>query len=384
MNKHTTPSRRCQQGSIVVFLGGLILVLTGFAVLAIDVGRVFIVRTELQNVADSAALAGANCLTRESSPGSLNDCLRTMSSTLNWDRASVKARAQLSQNQADNRSISSNGSGHVIDVGYWDLLNKRPSGASSPTGSLSTTFSPLGVHDKPAVRVTVSKATGQNGGPILMLTRLMYGGSDVPMSATSVAVISSPGSAPVGNLLPMVINKCLFDTYWNSANNTPYNATAATLNGVPQDIGKPWVFRIGSAYRYGVCDSGQWTSFEVNSNSASYIKSLINDGNSTVLNIGDSTYIQSGAKTSNFGDLLSRYPMPAGADVIVPVVNYPSGLDGVGSSIPIVAFAVFHITDIKGGNDKYIQGYFTGGQSVSGTSGVGPSYGVYTPPRLAY
>jgi hypothetical protein len=367
----------------MVLFGGLILVLTGFAVLAIDVGRVFIVRGELQNVADSAALAGANCLTRNSSSVSPSECLSTMSSTLNWGRAVEKAQAQLSQNQAGNRAISSSGAGHVIDVGYWDMFNKRPSGGTL-TSPLSTTFSPIGTHDKPAIRVKVSKADGQNGGPILMLTRLMFGGNDVPMSATSVAVISSPGGVPAGNLLPMAINKCLFDTYWNSANNTPYNATATSLNGVTQVVGQPWVFRIGSAYRYGSCDSGQWTSFEVDSNAASYIKGLINNGNATVLNIGDRTYIQNGAKTANYDDLLKKYPMPAGADVLLPVVNYPSGLDGVGSSIPIVAFALFHITAIEGGSGKYIQGYFKGGQTVGGTSGVGPSYGVYTPPRLAY
>ncbi len=368
---------------MMVLFGGLVLVLAGFAVLAIDVGRVFIVRSELQNVADSAALAGANCLTRRSATVSPSECLSTMSSTLNWDRAGLKAQAQLSQNQADNRAILSADAGHVIDMGYWDLLNKRPSGGTL-TSPLSTTFSPIGVYDKPAIRVTVRKADGQNGGPILMLTRLMFGGSDVPMSATSVAVISSPGSVPAGNLIPVAINKCLFDTYWNSADNTPYNATATTLNGVTQVVGQPWVFRIGSAYHYGSCDSGQWTSFGTDSNSAKYVEGLINKGNPTALSIGDSTYIQTGAKTSNYDDLLTKYPMPAGADVLVPVVNYPSGLDGVGSSIPIVAFALFRITAIEGGSGKYIQGYFKGGQTVVGTSGVGPSYGVYTPPRLAY
>jgi hypothetical protein len=280
---------------------------------------------------------------------------------------------------AENRSVSSTDSGHVITTGYWNLLTGSASG-----GALSTTFSPITAYDKPAISVKVSKATGQNGGPVLMLTRLMFGGTDVPMSATAVAVISSPGSVPAGRLIPMAINQCLFNTYWNSASNAPYNATATTLNGVAQVVGQPWVFRIGSAYHYGSCDSGQWTTFGMNTNSASDLKGLINNGNPTALSIGDTTYIQSGTKTSGYNDLLSQYPMPAGADVLVPVVNYPTGLDSVGSSIPIVAFAMFHITDIQGGSGKYIQGYFKGGLSVSGSSGIGPSYGSYTPPRLAF
>lgn len=355
--------------------------LTGFAVLAIDVGRIFIVRSELQNVADASALAGANCLTRQSST-SATDCLSTMATSLNWTRASAKAQAQLSQNQADNQSISSSDAGHIIDVGYWDILNKLPSGGALVSGPMSTTFSPIGTYDKPAIRVKVSKASGQNGGPIFMLTRVMFGGSDVTMSATSVAVISSPGEVPSGSLVPMAINQCLYNTYWNSSGNAPYNATSTSLNGVAQVIGKPWVFRIGSSYHYGSCDSGQWTTFGDDTNSASDLADLISHGNPTSLSIGDSTYIQSGTKTSVYNDLQSKYS--AGADVLVPVVNYATGLDGVKTSIPIVAFAMFHITDVQGESGKYMEGYFKGGQSVSGSSGIGPSYGAYTPPRLAF
>ena len=182
----------------------------------------------------------------------------------------------------------------------------------------------------------------------------------------------------------MAINKCLYDTYWNSSTNTPYNATSNTLKGVEQVIGKPWVFRIGSAYHYGSCDSGQWTTFGNDTNSASVLKTLISEGNPTALSIGDATYIQAGTKTTGYSDLLDHCSSSDGADVLVPVVNYPTGLDGVKSSIPIVAFAMFHITDSKGGSDKYMEGYFTGGLSAGGSSGVGPSYGAYTPPRLAY
>jgi len=382
MNKKTVAWRR-QQGSYLVIFAGFVLTLTGFAVLAVDVGRIFIVRSELQNVADAAALAGANCLTRQSEAGTTN-CLSTMATTLNWDRAAAKAQAQLNQNQADNRSISSTDAGHVIDVGYWDLSNKRPSEGMLPTSPMLTTLSSIGTVDKPAIRVKVSKAVGQNGGPILMLTRLMFGGKDVPMSATSVAVISSPGSVSAGTLIPMAINKCLFDTYWDSSNNVPFPATEDTLLGVSQVLGEPWIFRIGSSYHYGSCDSGQWTSFGYDTNSAKDMKDLISGGNPTALSVGDTTYVQAGTKTSGYIELLKTYPMPAGVDVLVPVVDYPTGLDGVKTSIPIVAFAVFHITDIQGGSGKYIEGYFKGNQTVTNTSGVGPSYGAYTPPRLAY
>jgi hypothetical protein len=399
MNKHTTPTQRRQQGSILVLFGGLVLVLTGFAVLAIDVGRVFIVRTELQNVADSAALAGANCLTRRSSTVSPSDCLRTMSSTLNWDRAEDKAQAQLSQNQADNRAILSSGAGHAIDVGYWDLFNKRPSGGTL-TSSLSTTFSPIGTYDKPAIRVTVSKANGKNGGPVLMLTRLMFGGSDVPMSATSVAVISSPSGVAAGQLTPIAIDKCILDKYWDSAKASPKLATANTLKiegvnnkyaDVPQTKGQPWVIRIFQSNSNSnsnsnkskdededegadkdVCETLRWTAFLKTNPKQKEIELLFASKNLTALQIDDSIYLENG----NMSDLFKEFSLGI---ITVPVMT---NLDD--RQQEIYAFASFQITVNGGVKNKYIEGSFVGINTSSGSSGIGPFYGTYTPPRLAY
>lgn len=54
-----SPGRRHQRGAIAILLGFSILLLFGFMALAIDLGRTYVVRTELQNAADAAALAGA-------------------------------------------------------------------------------------------------------------------------------------------------------------------------------------------------------------------------------------------------------------------------------------------------------------------------------------
>lgn len=51
--------RQHQTGAVAVMLGLTLAVLLGFAALAIDLGRTYVVRTELQNAADAAALAGA-------------------------------------------------------------------------------------------------------------------------------------------------------------------------------------------------------------------------------------------------------------------------------------------------------------------------------------
>lgn len=53
---------RRQRGAVAIVLGLSIFVLFGFLALVIDLGRTYVVRTELQNAADAAALAGARQL----------------------------------------------------------------------------------------------------------------------------------------------------------------------------------------------------------------------------------------------------------------------------------------------------------------------------------
>ena len=370
------PLHTCnERGSIAVLAAGILIVLTGFAVVALDAGRIFIVRTELQNAADAAALAGANCLDRQSLVSSTNECVVTRATALNWARASARATAQLSANKADNAALSSTDGGHVIDVGYWNLQTNSPSG-----GSFSTTFAPLSQYDKPAVRVRVIKDAGMNGGPIRMLSTTMFGGADVPMRASAVAVLSSPGTVAPASVVPQVINKCMYDKFWNAATGTPVIYT-----GTPADpynasiVGQPWTVTIGSSYHYDTCQSGQWTSFKLDVNSQSAIANLIANGNPTALNIGDPVWIEPGAKTASYDDFKASYP--PGTDVSLLVVD-AADLSNKGTA-PIVAFAGFHITDVQGGSSKYIQGRFLPNFITPGASGIGQFYGTYTPPRLA-
>lgn len=373
------PARRLLRGSMLVLCAGLLLVLTGFAILALDVGRIFIVRNELQNAADSAALAGANCLTRASDPASSSNCLPTLPGSLNWTRAAARAAAQLASNSADNLALSATDAGHTIEVGYWNLLTKAPSG-----GSFNINYSPIGTYDKPAVRVSVTKDTGVNNGPIAMLTQLMYsgGGAGVPMAAQAVAVISSPSMVFPDSVIPQAINKCMYDQFWNASTGQPviYTGNPPDPYGISV-VGQPWEVRIGSAYHYGSCSSGQWTSFNQDVNSQSAISSLISNGNPITLNIGDPTWIEPGTKTASYNDLEAKYPTPPGANVTVVVVD-STDLSTKGTA-PITAFAGFHISDIQGGSGKYIQGHFIP-STVTPGSGIGPFYGSYTPPRLAY
>lgn len=374
-----------ENGSVLVLMAGLIIVLTGFAVLAVDVGRIYIVRNELQNAADSAALAGANCLIRQSLAGSTTECTSINATALNWTRASAKAVAQLGNNSAANFAISTTGTGHQVDVGYWDVnggtalqpTTLTPLGPCTVVGGVMTTAC-----HKPAVRVEITKDTGKNNGPITMLTAAMFGGANVPMTARAVAVISSPGNVPPLSLIPQVINKCMYDRFWNAATGSPIIFTSTDVDPYGLSvIGQPWVVRIGSAYHYGTCASGQWTTFAQDVNSQSAVGNLITNGNPTPLAIGDQTWIQPGTKTASYNDLDAKFPSPPGADVSIIVVD-TTNLTNKGQAT-IVAFAGFHIDDIQGGSQKFMQGHFIANFITPGSGGIGPFYGTYTPPRLA-
>jgi Flp pilus assembly protein TadG len=359
-----------QKGSMLITTSILFITLIGFAAVAVDVGHLMIARNELQNAADAAALAGANCLDKTTA-GSGVDCTSTSSATLNWAIASTKAGSAIGLNKADGTTLVDG----TVSTGYKNLTG-------TPAGLQPNTLSPLSVNDKPAVMVSLSKTSGKNGGPVQTLITAMFGGAAASVAVTAVAVISSPGNVLPGTLIPQAINKCMFDQYWDSTTNSPKLATSTTLNGVPQVVGQPWELRIGSSYHYPACDSGQWTSFNLNVNDVPSVSGLISGGNPTPLAIGDNTWIEPGTKTSLYGNLSSQYPTPPGADVTVLVVDLPSGLSGQGQT-PIVAFAGFHIDDIQGGSGKYIQGHFTKGVIAGGSGGIGPYYGAYTPPRLA-
>ena len=370
---------RKQQGAMALTASLWLIVFLGFVALAFNVGHLLIVRNELQNGADAAALAGANCLDKTTAG---SDCTTVPSSTLNWSIASMKASNSIALNKTDGASLV-NG---TVQTGYWNVnggtslqpTSLSPIGPCTMIGGAMTT--PC---DKPAVMVTLERVGGSNGGPVGTLVASMFGGTSVPISARAVAVISSPGTLlpSTQNLIPIAINKCMYDLYWDSATGSPKTADATTLNGVTQVLGQPWKIRIGSSYHYPLCESGQWTSFGQDKNDVPTTRDFINNGNPDPLGIGTETWIQPGTKSSAYDTLSAKYPTPPGADVTVVVVDNSAGWSTNAQS-PIVAFAGFHIDDVNK-SGKYVEGHFIKGASTAGASGFGPYYGTYTPPRLA-
>lgn len=376
MNKTMACHLQRQSGAMALTVALWMITLLGFVALAFDVGHLFIVRNELQNAADAAALAGANCLTRSTAGAG---CSSAPSATLNWAAAESQAFQAVGANKSDGSPLVT----ATIQSGYWNLnggtqmqpQTLAPLGACKIAGGVMTTAC-----DKPAVMVTLERAGNSNGGPVGTLVAAMYGSERSPISASSVAVISSPAKVLPGSLLPLAINKCMYDLYWDFATDSPKLATSNPgPNNIPQTIGQPWRLRIGSSYHYGACTAGQWTTFERDVNDIPNVRDLILNGNPTPLGIGDDTWIEPGTKSSAYDTMKDRYPILP-ADVTVAIVDYPSGWQ-TNTETPITGFAGFRITEINK-QAKYIEGQFVRG-TTSGAGGIGPSFGTFTPPRLA-
>mgnify|MGYP006180890525 CR=1 FL=1 len=93
------PSARRQRGAVAIILGLTLAVLIGFAGLAIDLGRFFVIKTELQNAMDACALAAASQLRPgQSNPNALTKAIaygRVFSTGGEGNTSAIKNRANF-------------------------------------------------------------------------------------------------------------------------------------------------------------------------------------------------------------------------------------------------------------------------------------------------
>ena len=346
--KKNTPIRHHPQKGVVTVLVALTLpVLVGAAALAVDLAYLHVVRNELQNDADAAALAGARALYQGGS------------SSLNWSAAADKARSAIALNRAAGHALADG----QVQTGYWDTHQ-------TTTGLQGLPMTPS-INDAPAVQVNLGKSDGQNQGPARTFLAGIWGILSVPVRVTAVAGVTSPGSVNPGGLFPLAISQCMYQKFWNTQPAGPRIDTST---------GKPYVFKIGSLYQYENCDSGEWSSLNVRAPGADTIDGMIATGNQVVMSVGEEVWMQSGVKNSLYADVKK---CSAAGDkrceyVVVPTLSHV--LSGTPASI--VGFACLHVLDAIGGSNKYILAEMSTQCKSPFSGGVGPNYGVVSPPSL--
>jgi Flp pilus assembly protein TadG len=338
-----------QKGAVSLLVALTLPVLLGVGALAVDLAYLHVVRNELQNDADAAALAGARKLY-------INGA-----SALDWSGAASTSSLAIALNRAAGHALADG----QVQTGYWDTTQ-------AATGLQALPMSP-GPHDAPAVQVSLGKSEGQNQGPVRTFFARIWGDLAKPVRVTAVAGVSSPGTILPGGLFPFAISKCMYDKFWNM-NAQPAAPHVDPLTGLVPE------FKIGSLYHYDNCESGEWSSLDKQASGANTIEKLIEEGNPISMSVGDAAWIQTGVKTSLFTDV--KKCSAAGNRqcefVVVPTLERVIS----GTSATIVGFACLQLLDSVGGNDKYILAKMSNQCPPPLSGGVGPNYGVISQPSL--
>ncbi|MFA5111988.1 MAG: pilus assembly protein TadG-related protein [Desulfobaccales bacterium] len=321
-----------ESGSVTVMAALAIVVLLGAVGIGIDIGRMALVKSELQKAADSGALAGARGL--------------NMGPPFpNWTKGKILATDASKKNQVDGHLVTDT---HV-DVGYWDLSWK-----GNTTVALKSTGIVPTATDVPAVRVNLRRDAGQNGGRLAMLFASALGFDPASVRGQTTAII-----------LPMPVN-CI-----EAGMGFPL-ATPETFVKTLWGLDPPQTFRIGSSYHDPT--GGQWTSFLTDANDVPTIRSLIDSGNPGPLKVGDEIYITPGTKSTLYNEAATRI----GDTVVLPVVADDFLTK---EHTPILGFVPFKITAAQGGDGKFIEGHFVndynvpGGIGAAGTTNYGAKAG---------
>ncbi len=305
--------------SVMVAL--LLIVLIGFAALALDVGYMMVMKNELQNTADAAALAGTGAL------GTIYSTM-TYSAQLAYE-SSTSDVAPAIQALVTGMSLSIPNSD--ITIGQWNpLTNVFTAGLDSPD----------------AVNVIAERDNAVNG-PVPTFLAGVLGIHSYPVSASATAAFTGLQSVPVGGLLlPVGISIDWFTT-------TPNYCSA------PQPI---------TLYPTSAGCVG-WNTFAQSSNSAAeldlILTGLTNGSYQSPATTAGQTQFNFvvGTDASFFGDMqllfnymapqddgvLDKDDNPATWTAIVPVYDAPCGVTPTGL-VNIVGFATVTITSLTAPN----------------------------------
>jgi Flp pilus assembly protein TadG len=324
----------------------LIPVLFALGAFAVDIAYLLTVKNELKNAADAAALAGANHLYLNGQP--------------NWSVAMQKAQDYIALNRAGGSPLSE----ATVTSGYWNVTLSSPKLQALP-------MTPT-INDVPAIQVVITKDNIKNSGEVDFFFARLMGFLSTPMTVSSVAGRTSPSIVQPGVIFPIVMSQCMFDKYWN------FNAVppGPLLDPVTH---QPMIFHLVSD-TYSSCQSGQWTSLDIDNNSASYINQLITKRNPLALSRGDLIWVQPGVKTTNYDNVntCSAAGNKTCEFVSIPIAEIITGH----AHSPISGFACLRILRGVGGSSKFIEVQMSTNCEADDSGGVGPGYGVVSPSSL--
>jgi hypothetical protein len=350
-----------RRGGVAILIAVCLVVLLSFAALVVDIGYGLVVKNQLHNVADSAALAGTRQLGRVYCPelNPVNPCIpyaQQQSYVLtSADRAAIVAEIQdtASKNAAGGVSISVNAAD--IRIGEWDV----------PTRTLTITDT------RPnAVEVT-ARRDGSANGPVTTFLGNIMGVSTISVRATSVrsgeleeptAALTGVGVVGPGELdIPVSLSQSRF---------------TGGEGGFCGDL-----IKFSPPTDPDACDG--WTLLTTESPNDRDIRDFLGDfladpSAAPKLGIGDPIYVKNGVLSNPtftaMEDLYNARKDATGTwKTFVPV--YDSDACNPNTTYHVKGFATVLITKVLGPPDKLIEGKILC-DVVEPASGGGAEFGT--------
>jgi Flp pilus assembly protein TadG len=345
--------QRHERGSVVIFVVLALGALIGLAAWATETGRMWQVKSQLQAIADSAALAGVENL--------------LSADFLSVDPAAARASATSYGPQhhvlGDPLTIADGD----VATGSWDLDTRN--------------FTPLPGSTNPdevrAVRVRTRRDNSVNG-PVPTILARALGVDSVRVNSEAIGYWGFAGSAGPGTVdLPIAIDCCAVSGN-AGANICKQNycdtISSSTPNACPlASGGTATCLEFHSTPEQNAC----WTQFDGTHPSINTpdIVDIVESGNST--EIDGPIYVDNGDKVPVISEIRDRfegkggYDPPAGTDtngdgkvdswvVTLPVVECqnPGAHCGGGSPQKVVGFVCFDIHEVDVTPAKIIKGNF--------------------------
>jgi len=295
---------RRENGTVLPITAVYLLVSLGLLAVAIDLGHMFLVKSELQRVADAAALTGALRLMTPNSgatPG-------VMPASIDCSRAINAAQAVGMQNDTDNQSTTL--ANIAVSLGIWN----------------GTTFTDTGCANPNLVNAVQAVANR----PTHVYFGSLFTGSDtINLTAAATVLVGSVGGLPPGYpTLPLAID--------NDKLPSDGERLVMQLNSTPED-------------------DGCWHTFFWQNPSANLLKDLINgDTETPLIREGDFVKVKEGVSDSVLRTLAHHlYFHHFGTwDVVLPVVPASSHTGWA----EVLGFAAVRMTLVDAhGGDKRIE-----------------------------
>lgn len=294
---------RREKGTVLPITAVYLLVAVAILALAIDLGHIFLVKSELQRVADAAALTGAMRLMTPNSgptPG-------VTPVSIDCARAITAAQAVGMENDADGQPTTL--ANIAISLGNWNGTAFTDTGCASP--SLVN-----------AVQAVASRTADVYFGG------LVTGNNTIDLSASATVLVGTVGGLPPGYpTLPLAVD----------SDKLPSNGDKLVLHLNPTGT-----------------DDGCWHTFYWQNPAASLIRDIINgDVETPLIQEGDNIKVKEGVSTSDLQAIRHQLSEHGGTwDVVVPVVP-PYSHTGWAE---VLGFAAVRVTLVEDtGGDKRIE-----------------------------